>query len=150
MARTDPRPHYGTKRRTRDDGYIDIYEPDHPIARRDGYIMEHRKVAWDAGLLTDPNDQVHHVNEVKTDNYLGNFEIKSGSQHALDHAEERGYVINQFGTFPIRPREQRQPAPRPIGRLCVGCGAPISPEIRRDATYCSGNCRVRTWKRNNR
>jgi DNA modification methylase len=86
MARTDPRPHYGTKRRVRGDGYIDVFEPAHPLARRDGYIMEHRKVAWDAGLFNDPLLQIHHLNGDRTDNRLENLKATTPSEHSRHHA----------------------------------------------------------------
>lgn len=155
MARTDPRPHYGTKRRVRDDGYVDIYEPDHPLARRDGYVFEHRKMAWDAGLLVDPTMEVHHLNELKTDNRLDNFEIKTGSQHALDHAEERGYVTNQFGSFTVKPQEERQSALYGEVRLtrptepCQHCGGVVQSSKRRDAQYCSKKCQLTAWRARN-
>lgn len=148
MARTDPRPNYGQKRRVRKDGYIDLYIPDHPLARKDGYVGEHRKIMWDAGLLTDPELEVHHKNEVKTDNYISNLEVKSGSQHALDHAEERGKVTNQFGIWAVKPREERANAPRPV-RACRHCGETISLKLKRDAIYCGSRCRVTAWKRQN-
>ena len=120
MARTDPRPHYGTKRRLRDDGYVDVWKPDHPLARKDGYAMEHRVMAWDAGLLTDPDDEVHHKNRKRSDNRLANFEIKSQADHTREHQEERGWVTNQHGTFPVKPREERRTAPKPK-RSCAWC-----------------------------
>lgn len=136
-------------RRQRDDGYVDVWQPNHPLARRDGYVFEHRKMAWDAGLLIDPVDQVHHVNEVRNDNRLSNFEIKDGSTHTLDHAEERGHVTNQHGTFAVKPRHLRSSAPRPE-RDCEGCGNPISLSLRRDARYCSESCRINSWRRSHR
>ncbi len=57
MARTDPRPNYGLGRRVREDGYADIWAPTHPLARRDGYIAEHRMVAYDVGLQQDLIEQ---------------------------------------------------------------------------------------------
>lgn len=144
MARTDPRPHYGSKVRITGAGYVDIYEPTHPIARADGYVFEHRKVAWDNGLLTDPSLEVHHRNEIKTDNSLSNLEVKDGSTHALDHAEERGWVTNQFGTWPVKPRDMRTSAPRPA-RICINCGVIFSHERRRDAAACSKRCNKAAW-----
>lgn len=143
-------------RRPRNDGYIDVWEPDHPLARRDGYVFEHRKIAWDNGLLTDPELEVHHVNHRRDDNRLDNFEIKSGDDHARDHQEERGYVTNQFGTFAVKPRDERGSALYGEVRLlrdtlpCKGCGGQIPASRRRDAMYCTDNCRVKTWKRNHR
>lgn len=145
MARTDPRPNYGSKVRTRRDGYVDIYEPTHPLARSDGYLFEHRKVAWDNGLLTDPSLEVHHRNEMRADNSLSNLEVKDGSTHALDHAEERGWVTNQFGTWPVKPRDMRTSAPRPV-RICINCGTRFSHERRRDAAACSQKCNMAAWK----
>ena len=143
-------------RRRRDDGYVDIWEPSHPLARRDGYVFEHRKMAWDSGILTDPSLEVHHLNEVRDDNRLDNFEIKSSARHARDHAEERGHVTNQFGTFRVKPRSKRGSALYGKARLsretspCVGCGGVIAPSSRRDARYCCSNCRVAHWKRTHR
>jgi hypothetical protein len=149
MARTDPRPHYGTRRRIRRDGYIDIYEPSHPLARTDGYVFEHRKMMWDTGLLTDPELEVHHKNHLRSDNRFDNFEVKTSAQHALDHAEERGWVINQFGEWAVKPREKRANAPRPV-RACQHCRTIISLELRRDAKYCSTKCQVTAWKQRHR
>jgi hypothetical protein len=90
MARTDPRPNYGRKRRIGTDGYIYIFEPQHPLAYKYGYVLEHRKVAWDNGLLTDPVHQIHHVNGDRTDNRLANLSVVSASEHTLLHWDERG------------------------------------------------------------
>lgn len=140
MARTDPRPNYGSKRRIRDDGYIDIYNPSHPIARRDGYIFEHRMVAWDAGLLTDPSMDVHHKNHIRSDNRLDNLEPKTPEEHALDHAEEDGWVVNQFGRWRVKPREERHQEKKE--RYCLYCNEIIPQSMRRDAKFCSSNHRV--------
>lgn len=87
MARTDPRPHYGTKRRVGVNGYVDIFEPAHPLARSDGYVSEHRKVAWDSGVLVDPKMQVHHINGDKQDNRIQNLQVVTASEHASLHWE---------------------------------------------------------------
>lgn len=152
MARTDPRPHYGTKRRIRD-GYVDLWDPGHPLARSDGYVAEHRAVAWEAGILTDAANEVHHKDHDRQNNDPANLVEKAGSDHARDHAEERGMVTNQHGTFAVKPRGQRdsdfypsQGAVKPE-RPCSGCDGTISPKRRRDAKFCTDNCRVAAWKR---
>jgi hypothetical protein len=86
MARTDPRPHYGRKRRVREDGYVDIYEPEHPLARRDGYVFEHRKVAYDAGMAVRRGYDVHHVNGDRADNRVENLEVILRAEHTRRHA----------------------------------------------------------------
>jgi hypothetical protein len=143
-------------RRVNDHGYVDVYRPRHPLARADGYVPEHRMMAWDAGLLTNPNDDVHHVDECKTHNELSNFEIKSRSQHTREHQEDRGHVTNQYGTFPVFPRHQRQSARYGVARLrrktlpCRYCGREIPATKRRDAKFCSQACQISAWKRSHR
>lgn len=151
MARTDPRPNYGSKRRVRKDGYIDIYDPQHPLARNDGYVFEHRKMAWDAGILTNPCDQVHHIDEVKSNNNADNLQVKDSATHALDHVESRGFVKNQFGVFQVKPREHRVRALKEaklnqLPKKCEGCDGHIPKSKRSDARYCSSTCQVRAWK----
>lgn len=75
---------------------------DHPCADGIGMALEHRVVLFDAGIPVPPGFQVHHCNGVKTDNRLVNLEVISASEHARRHAQERGTITNQFGTFPLR------------------------------------------------
>ena len=70
-------------------GYISLYRPDHPLAQADGWVREHRLIAWDAGLLTDPTMEVHHINHVRDDNRLENLEAKTVSDHRKEHGAER-------------------------------------------------------------
>jgi hypothetical protein len=103
-------------------------------------------MAWDAGLLTDPAMEVHHDNHIRDDNRLDNFVIKTGPDHAREHAEERGFITNQFGTWPVRSPELRHP-PRPTGRICRHCADGIPDSKRTDAVFCSSACRVTHFKR---
>jgi hypothetical protein len=100
MARTDPRPTYGAKRRVRDDGYVDLFVPSHPLARTDGYVFEHRKVAYDAGLLTDLALHVHHIDGDKKNNNVSNLEVLDISEHAHRHLES-GVITNQYGSYNV-------------------------------------------------
>ena len=63
-------------------GYVHIFNPLHPLAMKNGYAREHRIMAYDAGMLKNLSDEVHHKNEIKTDNRLSNFEIITKSKHA--------------------------------------------------------------------
>lgn len=67
------------------EGYIRIYRPGHPVAQVDGWALEHRVVAYDAGLSGVLDGHVHHLNEDKTDNRLENFEVLTPSEHARLH-----------------------------------------------------------------
>jgi len=72
-------------RRIGDNGYVYLFQPDHPLAMAHGYVAEHRAVAFAAGLLDEPAMHVHHVNGDKTDNRLENLDVLSPSEHAALH-----------------------------------------------------------------
>lgn len=83
-------------------GYRIVYDPTHPLAMKHGYVLEHRKIAWDAGILTDRRHQVHHINHDRLDNRPENLTSIDGSTHARVHLEEEGTATNQYGTFALR------------------------------------------------
>ena len=96
---------YGTRNATRKDvmrgDYLARFEPLHPLAMADGYVLIHRMVAWDCGILTDPADHVHHRNHDKFDNRPENLEALPPSEHHRLHVQEAGVVENQYGVFPV-------------------------------------------------
>lgn len=122
------------RRRLRGDGYIAIWNPTHPLAHKDGYVAEHRMVAWDNGILTDPSRQVHHINHDKTDNRIENLTDMNLSAHASFHIAERGQVTNQFGTWPV------------LTGLCGVCGE-AKATTRNGNTYCRRCSRERKKRR---
>lgn|SRR6185369_2727874 len=62
-------------------GYIHLFEPNHPLAMKNGYVREHRKVLYDAGIKVRPNQEVHHRNGIKADNRLVNLQVLTKPQH---------------------------------------------------------------------
>jgi hypothetical protein len=95
---------YRAPRCLRPDGYFEVWCPGHPLASAYGYVLEHRLVAWENGLLTspDPSLHVHHKNETKTDNSPANLEVLTSSEHTRRHVAEAGFVVNQYGIWPLR------------------------------------------------
>lgn len=69
-------------------GYVRVREPSHPLADGNGYVLEHRKVVYDAGIDADGMD-VHHKNRDRTDNRLENLAVMTHADHMRLHAEER-------------------------------------------------------------
>jgi len=63
-------------------GYISIYMPEHPYARR-CYIFEHRLIMEKKlGRLLDPkNEVIHHLNGIKDDNRLENLCVMKRGEH---------------------------------------------------------------------
>lgn len=88
-------------------GYYEVFQPQHPLAKKNGYVREHRMIAWDGGLLTDKKQIVHHKNEDKTDNRLSNLAVASNGEHTALHwrgakrpkwSKERREVWSKFKT----------------------------------------------------
>ena len=67
-------------------GYVLILKPGHPLAYDNGYVKEHRLVAYEKwGIDAVRNMDVHHINGVKTDNRIINLEIMTHSKHMSLH-----------------------------------------------------------------
>jgi hypothetical protein len=63
-------------------GYIAVWKPEHREAMRNGYVLEHRMIISDLlgrKLLT--TEEVHHKNEIKTDNRPENLIVLTKPQH---------------------------------------------------------------------
>jgi hypothetical protein len=63
-------------------GYAQVFEPKHPMAMKNGYVLLHRMMAYDSGLLTDRSMEINHINSDKLDNRLDNFEVLTKAAHA--------------------------------------------------------------------
>ena len=71
-------------------GYINIYEPEHPNAAGNGFVLEHRKVMADhLGRALLQNENVHHMNGDRTDNRLENLELWSKAQPHGQRVEDK-------------------------------------------------------------
>jgi hypothetical protein len=68
-------------------GYIKIrIGTDHPLADPNGYAYEHLLVWAAAGRPLPSADEVlHHKDEIKTNNQLGNLEVKPRERHSTEH-----------------------------------------------------------------
>jgi hypothetical protein len=75
-----------------EDGYVKVrVGVDHPLADPNGYAYEHLVVWCAAGRLRPgPGETLHHENEDKTDNRIGNLELLTRGEHNAHHIAERG------------------------------------------------------------
>ena len=88
-------------------GYKLIRNPSHPMATREGYVMEHRMVmAEHIGRMLTAQEVVHHKNGSRADNRIENLELMVKSAHD----------------------RKRKPPAKPIP--CPHCGGMILPPRR--------------------
>lgn len=148
MSRTDPRPKYGSGRRVRPDGYVDLWRPRHPLARSDGYVFEHRLVIYEAGVSFPYGFEIHHIDEDRGNNRLDNLAVVTSVAHRRLHHPEGSVVRNQHGEGVVGQGITRQYRERKAAlgdRVCAACGEDISGR-RVDARFCSQTCRHAAWK----
>lgn len=64
-----------------DQGYVQVFAPDHPNSRKSNRLPKHRMVMSEfLGRPLRKNENVHHINGVKTDNRIENLELWVTSQ----------------------------------------------------------------------
>lgn len=79
-------------------GYVLIYLPDHPNARPDGYIFEHRLVMSNyLGRPLRDDEIVHHKDGNKLNNDISNLEITTRSAHTALHNQEKEIIRSKDG-----------------------------------------------------
>jgi hypothetical protein len=71
-------------------GYVYVHKSDNKFASKNGYMQEHLVVVEDAGFEIREKGQVHHINEIKSDNKLENLYLfESYSEHRRYHMNLR-------------------------------------------------------------
>jgi hypothetical protein len=80
-------PNYGGGKYIDDKGYVRILNQEHPFSIK-GYIYEHRAVFEQyLGRFLQPWETVHHINEIKADNRVGNLYLCTVPEHSAVHRE---------------------------------------------------------------
>lgn len=92
-------------------GYITIYKPEHPYCNGAGRVLEHRLVVEQNADLFDSKyfveiygkkylkqtTEVHHKNEIKTDNRIENLLPVTKGEHREIHNKDRQILRNRQG-----------------------------------------------------
>lgn len=87
--------HYGRRGHRRiEDGYVLVYQPEHPRAKSNGYVREHILVASRAlGRPVPAKHPIHHVDDDGTNNTPGNLVLcEDQGYHLLLHRRMRALL----------------------------------------------------------
>lgn len=67
-------------------GYAVIWNPKHPMARKNGYVAEHRLIMSEhLGRILEEFEHVHHKNGNRLDNRIENLELVHRKDHPSKH-----------------------------------------------------------------
>lgn len=79
-------------------GYYELYRPDHPNAKKDGWIFEHRLIMSEyLGRPLAEYEHVHHIDENKLNNDFNNLKVMSMSEHIKYHNSKKELVRDELG-----------------------------------------------------
>ena len=126
-------------------GYVTVYTPEHPFHNYQGRVLEHRLVVEQHSDMYDdkyfvvingkkylmPCYDVHHINEIVTDNRPENLRIVTTAEHRKIHNENKVLVHNRKGRI-IAFLEKGVPIP--IGIKLYGDG--ITPVRKTTGSSC--------------
>lgn len=81
--------------------YKKIYKPEHPRAMSCGCVYEHRLVMEQMiGRYLEPEEQVHHVDEDRTNNSPSNLKLcPSQKDHSLEHSYSDDFLLDMLIRF---------------------------------------------------
>lgn len=80
---------FGGAEHTDANGYVWVYQPEHPRANRAGVVPKHTLVMERAlGRYLLDTEVVHHINRVRDDNRLDNLQLMDRHEHSVMHGRE--------------------------------------------------------------
>ncbi len=134
------------------EGYTLIRFPEHPHAKPNGYVYEHRLIMEvEIGRFLNRDEHVHHKNENKSDNNIENLVLKDKHQHHKDHFANLSPEIKDKWIIELRKSAAKRRKPRALIVCGCGCGGKfLSPDKKgRRKSFIQGhNQRGKHWRWN--
>ena len=100
-------------------GYILIRKPEHPHAKKNGYVLEHRLVMEKyLERFLEPYEVIHHINHDKHDNRIENLSITNNKEHCSIYHQKgkkcsicdrkhlaKGYCVKHYWKMIMKPNK---------------------------------------------
>ena len=73
-----------------ENGYVLVYDPSHPKAKKNGYVREHTKIMEaHLGRPLTRHESIHHINGNRSDNRIENLELWNTAQPFGQRVEDK-------------------------------------------------------------
>lgn len=115
-------------------GYRLITSPNHPFKDKQGYVREHRLVMeMYIGRYLEPYEDVHHLDNDKQNNDIGNLELFASRSEHLKKYHQRGGEKSWFKKGEVAFNKYL------TERKCLECGTVYAPRDTK-RKYCTQQC----------
>lgn len=76
-------------------GYVEIWNPNHPMAHKNNYVSEHRLIMSEhLGRVLESHEHVHHIDGNRMNNNIENLELIHRKDHPSKHFRLTGDIKN--------------------------------------------------------
>jgi hypothetical protein len=108
--------------KVRSERYILVRCPNHPKAKKNGYVFEHRLVMENyLRRFLESKEYVHHINGITDDNTIDNLMIISPSLHAQNHIRSWPLEKTQKRIEQLLETIKKRKLPRTLVPCQCGC-----------------------------
>jgi hypothetical protein len=104
-------------------GYAIVYCPNHPSAKSNGYVYEHRLIMENKiQRFLYKNEAVHHINGISDDNRAENLILMTATEHGKLHYAERPDELKQKAIKGLNDAAKARKIIRQFKQKSCACG----------------------------